>query len=186
MTKLFLHKAADAPIVVILRRAGGSKRMAWELIEWNLETDTFREGQWLMGKQMNGKYLQVSPNGKYIGYHYYFYTPDWQCHGAVSRVPNFTAIFFCPEHCGNWEQIQFTPDNNIIFSNLKLMKKRDSDLKVFTYKERKDAVPSSWLGEGPWTDPKGRVITTEEGKLLADGQVLYDTTDHVFVARAPV
>ena len=36
-----------------------------------------------------------------------------------------------------------------------------------------------------FTDPKGRVITTKEGKLFADGELLYDTTDHVFrcVAR---
>lgn len=183
--KLFLYKARDAPIIVILRR--GIKKTSWELIRWNLVDDSFLEGQWLIGKYMNGKYCQLSPDGKYFSYHYDIYKHhSWVCHSVLSLVPNFTALYFCPEHTGNWDEIEFAENGSIVFSPSRLEKKGNIDLPIVDFSKDIAIVPSAYIKEKKWTDSKGRVITTEEGKLLADGIVLYDTTDHCFIAREPI
>jgi len=179
--KLFLYKAAKANVVGILRRESSSKEN-WELIRWDLDTDTFTEGQWLMNKQMNGKYAAISPCGRFFAYHYNIYMKeDWACHGVVSSLPNFTALYFNEEHRGNWESIRFTEKGEI--HSPPMVKKGDVELSFVHHST--PVISSGFIGEASWTDPKGRVITTEDGKLLADGVVLYDTTEHVFIAKTP-
>ena len=182
MPKLFLYKAAKANIVAILRR--GENRETWELIRWDLDTDTFTEGQWLLKKHMNGRYAAISPCGRYFGYHYDVYgyvkgVQEWTCHGVVSALPNFTALYFNGNHRGNWEMVSFTEDSEI--TGPPMLKKGDVEIPQVGY--TKESAPSGYTPEG-WTDPKGRLITTEAGKLLADGVLLYDTTNHVFVPKA--
>ena len=189
--KLFLHKARDAPIAVLLRRT--NKKKDWEMILWDMDTDTFTEGQWLMGKTMNGKYACLSADGKYFAYHYDLYGKSaqnpsgvWACHGAVSLVPNFTALYFCPDHYGNWEQIQFSENGDVVFRQME--KKSEDAPSLVCWKKGMALVPPSYVdvNSQEWMDHKGRVITTDGGKLLADGVVIYDCTDHVFEARPPV
>ena len=215
--KLFLHKARDAPIAVLLRRT--NKKKDWEMIRWDMETDTFTEGQWLMGKTMNGRYCQLSADGKYFAYHYDLYgeskqnpSGNWACHGVVSLVPNFTALYFCPNHMGNWEKIHFSEKGEVAFRDMQ--KKSEDAPPLVVWTKDMPIVPSSYIdvdneenaqalnfhpatiahskAKGtfpeftPWKDHKGRVITTDGGKLLADGVVIYDCTDHVFEARPPM
>lgn len=191
--KLFLHKASAAPIVVILRRDSTSKDN-WEMIEWNLETDTFTEGQWLMSKHMNGAHGHLSPDGKYFAYHYELYgysnaNPEGGFGGSigvVSAVPNFTALLCNPNHCGCWQEIQFSPKGEVVFNPENLETRGEHTLKVIRWSKDLILDANSYLETLPWTDPKGRLITVDEGKILADGTVLYDTTDHKFVARSPL
>ncbi len=183
MIKLFLYKAAQANVVVILRRGPG--RETWEMIRWDLDTDTFTEGQWLLKKQMNGKYAAISPCGRFFAYHYdvYGYVKGEQkhrCHGVVSQVPNFTALYFNEKHVGNWQSIRFTEGGEINGPQMK--KKGDVEL---SFADNKTPVIHSGLIEEPsWTDSLGRVIRTEGGKLFANDVLLYDTTNHQFVPRA--
>ncbi len=181
VAKLFLYKAAKANVVAILRR--GENRETWELIRWDLETDTFTEGQWLLKKQMNGKYAAISPCGRFFGYHYNIYTKEsWACHGVISALPNFTALYFNDDHFGNWESIRFTENSEV---NGPLMVKK-SDVELSFVHHSTPVIHSGLIEEPSWADPQGRIITTEGGKLLADGVVLYDTTNHAFIARSPV
>ncbi len=182
MPKLFLYKAANTNIVAILRR--GPDRETWELIRWDLDTDTFTEGQWLLKKHMNGKYAAISPCGRFFAYHYdvYGYVEGEQnhaCHGVISALPNFTALYFNNDHFGNWEDIRFTQKGEI--NGPPMVKKGDVELSFVHHST--PIISSGLIKEAAWTDAKGRVITTEQGKLLADGVVLYDTTDHVFAPR---
>jgi hypothetical protein len=187
--KLFLHKARDAPIVAILRR---SDKTNWELIKWDIRTDTFTEGQWLLGKSMNGKYPLLSPDGQLFSYHYDIYHKgDWKCEGAVSLLPNFTALYFCGDHMGNWEEIGFGEDGHLVFEPTRLLKRGDLELPIRKYDKNLPNMPRTHIDfeelDGHyWLDPKGRKITTKDGILYADGKVLYDTTEHVFEARKPV
>jgi hypothetical protein len=182
MPKLFLYKATKANTVAILRR-GSSSEQNWELIRWDLDTDTFTEGQWLLKKQMNGKYAAISPCGRFFAYHYTIYgAENSACHGVVSALPNFTALYFNENHTGNWEAVRFTENSEI--SGPPMVKKGDVEVGQVGY--TKDSAPSGYIEGSSWTDTKGRVITTNEGKLLADGVVLYDTTDHAFVPRNPI
>lgn len=182
--KLFLYKAAEANTAVILRR--GDKRDSWEIIRWDLDTDTFTEGQWLMKKQMNGKYAAISPCGRFFAYHYEISgfvkgVQDYQCHSVVSSVPNFTALYFDDKTLGNWGILGFTEKGEIVSSG-QMVKKGSVEL---PFAERGSSLaPSGYVSSAEWTDPRGRVITLDEGKLFADGTLLYDTTDHMFVPRS--
>ena len=170
LPKFFLYKAQNANIVVILRR--GETRETWELIKWDLETDTFTEGQWLLKKHMNGKYDV---------YGFVDGNQNYACHGVISKIPNFTAIYFNPDHCGNWQSIQFTETGDV---NGPPMEKKGS-VELSFVKGQTPTAPSGYIETDSWIDPKGRVITHKNGVLLADNQVLYDTTDHVFVPKEP-
>lgn len=182
--KLFLYKAAKANTVVILRR--GETKETWEMIRWNLDTDTFTEGQWLIKKQMNGAYASISPCGRYFGYFYQVYgyvkgVQKYESCGVVSQVPNFTALYFNGNHGGCWESVRFTEKGEVVSSPME--KKGDVELPIAPHTAT--LASSGYIDKPSWTDPKGRIITTEGAKLLADGIVIYDTTDHKFVARSP-
>ncbi len=198
--KLYLYKAEYANIVAILRR--GTQRNEWELIKWDLTTDSFTEGQWLRGKVMNGKYSAISPDGQFFAYHYDIYPMEndkqtFDSHGVVSRLPNFTALYFKPNFGGNWADIGFDMNSSIVYSGMTgvetLEKKGNEDIPFVDWRSAVKAptgyIQESRLREGaeePFVDHKGRVITTQDAKILVNNQVIYDTTDHVFVAKPPV
>lgn len=198
--KLFLYKAENANTVAILRR--GNHRDEWELSKWDMNTDTFIAGQWLRHKIMNGKHASISPDGQYFAYHYDVYldprTPNqhFNSHGVVSRLPNFTALYFKDNFGGNWAKFGFDMNGGIIYSGMSgtdtLEKKGTEDIPLVNWQAVK--APSGYIKEErlcvdakePFVDSKGRVITTQDGKLLVNNIVMYDTTNHEFVAKLPV
>ena len=181
--KLYLYKARDAPIVAILRR--GTQRDSWELIKWDLETDTFTEGQWLTHKQMNGKYCAISPNGNYFGYIYNCYTKKWACHGVISKLPNFTAVYFKEKFPGYWENVGFNTDNSVCVPTEYgwMLKTTSTDLKPSL---DRNYIPDGYISSEVWIDPYGRNITTDKGMILADGMCIYDTTNHMFSPKETI
>lgn len=189
--KLYLYKAQNANIVAILRR--GSTRTEWELIRWDLDTDTFTEGQWLMKKVMNGKYCSLSPNGLYFAYHYDEYKDNgttFESHGVVSKLPNFTALYHKANFGGNWATLTFTEDNAIVYGSMStepMEKKGDIELPFADWETAKRANSGyiDFEKEPVWQDPKGRSIRVDGAKLIVDNHVLYDTSDHMFVAKPP-
>ena len=115
--KLFLYKAAAANIVAILRRG---HRNEWELIRWDLDTDTFTRGQWLRRKSMTGSQAAISPNGVYFGYRYDIFShADESCHGVISRLPYFSAIFFNEQFPGRWDSVRFGLDGSALIAHNK-------------------------------------------------------------------
>lgn len=101
------------------------------------------------------------------------------CHSIVSALPNFTALYFNDKHLGNWEFLRFTEDSKI--SGPPMEKK--GTIEIPFVNSKKAVLPSGYIDEPYWTDPKGRVINTVDGELFADRVLLYDTTDHVFTPR---
>lgn len=51
MPRITIFKAKDAPIALIVCRFKRNHQIQYQLIQWNLETNQFIEGQWLMNKQ---------------------------------------------------------------------------------------------------------------------------------------
>lgn len=182
--KLYLYKARDAPIVAILRR--GLQRDEWELIKWDLDTDTFTEGQWLTHKQMNGKYCAISPNGNYFSYIYNEYTKNvYSTSGVISKLPNFTAIYYTDRFPGYWDTVGFNTDNSVWVSPEQGWQLKTTDVDIQTGPE-KNYVDSGYISSEVWIDPRGRSITTEKGKLVANGHCIYDTTNHMFIPKGPI
>ena len=134
---------------------------------------------------MNGRYCSLSPDGQYFGYHYEVYTTNiYDSIGVISKVPNFTALYIQPNFGGMWNAVCFEEDGSVIDRNSKWEKKSDIDLRFVTGDIRK--APSGFIETNLWVDPKGRMIRFEGAKIFADDQLLYDTTDHVFVERKPI
>ena len=181
--KLFLYKARDANIVAILRR--GLQRDEWELIKWDLDTDTFTEGQWLTHKQMNGKYCAISPNGNYFAYSYTEYTKKvYSARGVISRLPNFTAIYYTDQFPGYWTKMGFTTDNSVFVPAEHGWERKTEDLELTTTPVQ-EFVDSGYISTEVWIDSKGRSITTDRGMLLANETCIYNTTTHMFVPKVP-
>lgn len=182
--KIFMYKAADAPIVAILLR--GVKRTHWKLIRWDLDTDTFIEGQWLMNKSMNGAYASISPSGEYFSYSYSIYPKtvgsEYECHCAVSKLPNFTALYFNKNHYLGY-RLGFTADNKIVYiSDYTMEKKGAIDIPIVTG----DSVASGYIDTPVWKDSNGRIIHTDGAKLYVNNNILYDATEHIFSAKKPM
>lgn len=190
--KLHLYKASQANIAVILRQ--GKQRKEWELILWDLETDTFTEGQWLLHKQLDAKSAAISPNGLYFAYGYDVYGHGgWQSVGVASKLPNFTAEHFS-DYTGG--RIYYTPhfDNDSKLVNFseypKYVKKNQAtELQTISWDElgrdKTKFADSGYKGES-FVDPKGRHIKSVEGQLFADDELLYDTTHHTFHLVEPM
>ena len=210
MPTLHFYKARDANIVVILR---GHKQTEWEMIRWDLDTDTFTEGQWLRNKHLDPKSAAISPNGEYFVYGYDTY-PKWNSVAVASKVPYFTAEYFqeytggriwfpykhfdeqgrlvdkgtTPSGASPYEPFEIQEQYQLRNPETALEKVNDFTLvkvnmtkKTYQYQIRGSVqcIDSGYVKQS-FTDPKRRLITTEEGKLFADGELLYDTTDHVF------
>jgi hypothetical protein len=189
--KLFLYKAADAPVAILLRR--GESRDQWELIRWDLETDTFTAGQWLLGKHLHGKDAALSPDGRFLAYQYDIYSGEaYQSHAAVSLVPNFTAVLHNPGNGGHWDTVGFTADGSLA-TTLKTGWVVPPGTPAGTppgyeirHGARDEKVASGYVENETWVDPRGRVITLNGAQVVANGVVLYDAADHVFQSRPPV
>ena len=176
--KLYLYKAADAPIAVILRR--GTKKSVWEMIRWDLLTDTFTEGQWLTHKTVHGKDASISADGQLFAYQYDVYGSEYESCAVVSRIPNFSAVLFTAQAAGHWDHLGFSADGSVATSIEEgWVAKEDSVPNIVSYTEKAD----SGYMPGPWKDLKDRTIVLDGAKVVADGEVLYDTTDHVFQAK---
>lgn len=181
--KLYLYKARDANTVAILRR--GFQRDEWELIKWDVDTDTFTEGQWLTHKHMNGKYAAISPNGKYFAYIYNEYTKNiYSTKAVISHLPNFTAIYYTDKFPGHWDTVGFNADNSVYLQDYGWEPKTsDEELKTSSVRE---FVPSGFIASEVWIDSRGRSITTDRGMLLANGSCIYNTTTHMFIPKLPM
>ena len=186
--KLHFYKASEANKAVILRQ--GNKRKEWELILWDLDTDTFTQGQWLMNKMLDAKRASISPNGLYFVYGYDTYGDEgWQSVGVASKLPNFTAEYFSSDTGGRiWYDPHFDKTGKLVqFYYVK--RNEETSLETITWDElgrdKSKFADSGYKGQS-FTDPKGRQIKAVEGKLFADEELLYDTTDHVFQKVRPV
>lgn len=187
--KLHLYKASQANKAVILRQ--GKQRKEWELILWDLDTDTFTEGQWLMNKMIDAKTAAISPNGLYFAYGYDTYGGEdgWQSVGVASKLPNFTAEYFSGYTGGRiWYSPHFDINGKLVQSSY-VKKNAATALETITWDElgrdKSKFADSGYKGDS-FTDPKGRVIKAVEGKLFADEELLYDTTNHVFHQVQPM
>jgi hypothetical protein len=92
--RLFILLASEAPVGVILRRGPSGQVL---LIRWNLEQDTFEEGQWLKGRVYERR-CDLSPDGELLLYFAADQRRSMSSWTAVSRPPYFTALALWPKN----------------------------------------------------------------------------------------
>lgn len=95
--RLFVIRAFDAPLAVILRR--GPSRW-YHLILWNMDRDTFTEGAWFRGRIYEEK-CDLSPDGKLFVYSAFkpmqIGERSAQAWTAISRPPYVTPLAIWPQ-----------------------------------------------------------------------------------------
>lgn len=184
--RLFIYVApAQASKAVILRRTDGGK-MEWEMIRWDIATDTFTAGQWLRKKCIYTNSAAISPDGEHFAYQYFSVIAGWDSHAVVSRIPNFTAVYHA-ENCGKWDGIGFSEDGAVVWGSIasKPMEPRGDGERPPLAPAKTPCAATGYQPEA-FTDSRGRTITTADGILYADGAAIYDTTSHIFEARAAI
>lgn len=117
--RIFGVAASAAPIVLLLRR--GPTRWV-QLVQWQTDTDTFVDGQWMRGRVYERR-CSLSPDGQLFVYFVSKITPRtiedktttyaWT---AVSRPPYFTALALWPKgDC--WNGGGVLQDNHTLLLN---------------------------------------------------------------------
>ncbi len=93
-----LFATENASAVILLRKA----RRLYRLIQWNRDTDTFTDGQWLK-KEMYPDACALSPDGKHFLFTVVSRHPDaaaFPSYTAISTPPYFTAHMLFPNTYG--------------------------------------------------------------------------------------
>ena len=184
--RLYIYVAPSAPSKsVILRRTDG-KKMEWEMIRWDIDTDTFTAGQWLRKKCIFANSAAISPDGLHFAYQYFSVINGWDCHAVVSRVPNFTAVYHA-KSAAKWDGLTFSEDGAVIWHSVSSepMEPRGDGARPPLAPSSTQSAPTGYQ-IADFTDSRGRHITTKDGVLFADSIAIYDTTGHTFEARAVI
>ena len=177
---LKIFKAQNSPIALIVRKS--NQGQSWELIKWNMETDTFTSGQWLLKKQLFVDGCAISPDGEYF---YWIYNTYQQhpvdTHIGISKIPYFTALAYGSGTSGRWYACKFDSETYKPITIEKMESRNGGNIQFL---EKGTGLPNGLMEEG-WMDIKNRKITTDGYKVFADGEEIYDCSDHQFVEVIP-
>jgi hypothetical protein len=95
-TRLWVLLARKTPIAAIFRR--GPTRQV-QLIKWNLNDDSFEEGQWFKGRVYERR-CDLSPSGTLLIYFAATYKEPLRSWTAVTKLPWFTSVALWPKGDG--------------------------------------------------------------------------------------
>lgn len=155
----YLYPSLNFSISVLLLR---TSKHSIEMIRWDTDTDHFIQGQWLASKHKNldKNRAMISGDGLYFGYTYFTYPP----YNGGFRERSYKVKSIIPN---------FTAHS--IYEN--------------GYGHWEDgSFDDSYRGkvDFPYIDKRSRIITSEGPILYADGNPIYDASDHEFMARHPM
>jgi hypothetical protein len=172
---LKIFKAQNSPIALIIRKSNQGK--SWQLIKWDLETDTFESGQWILNKQLFVDGCAISPNGEYFYWIYNTYqNSDINTHIGISKIPYFTALMYGSGTSGRWSVCKFDSETYQPIAIEKMESRNGGEIQFL---EKGNGLPNG-LMPSEWTDIKNRTITTDGYKVFADGEEIYDCSNHQF------
>lgn len=182
MPKLSIFKASDAPIALIVRRANKGKD--WQLIRWDMQDDTFDEGQWIRNKHLWIDGCSLSSDGQYFYWIYnLFCTKDKtletnDTHAGVSNVPYFTALMYGNKGMGRWDRCRFDKTTKKPINNQGL-RPNDPEYEIECVES---GTPDSTglIKELEWFDDFGRSITIVEYQIFVNNHLHYDSTNNTF------
>ena len=175
--KLFVFVAENAPIAVVIRKEKSGSAECYEVIKWDMTTNEFVEGQWLMNKQLYIKGCAISPDGQLFGWVYNQYWVNAKAYAGVSRIPYFTADLFGTS-AGRWFGVEFDEDSNPLASEFNFEQRTECHIPL----SEKPARPSGLQPE-TFTTKDGSTIVLDQYKIICDGVEIYDATENKFANR---
>ena len=184
MPKLFIFVAENAEVAVVIRKEKRNKREFYQCIKWDMENNTFVEGQWLLNKQLFIEGCSISPDGKLFGWVYNRY---WNCAetlAGISYVPNFTAELF-GHGCGRWLLTSFDSNSRPFPDEFGFKQQGDVVIELSNLDRKSDAV-SSGLKPSEFITKNGKHVSVIDYKILLDGIEIYNAENNVFVNREKI
>jgi len=177
MPKLFVFRASDAPIALIVRRSNKGKD--WQLIRWDVENDVFTEGQWLLNKKLWIDGCSLSSNGEFFYWIYNTYGQEIETHAGISCVPYFTAIMYGNKGMGRWDRCRFDRNTKKPINNQGLEFTNVTQIRIECIDT---GTPDSTglIKDDSWMDGKGRKITIQEYKIFGNDELIYDATENQY------
>ncbi len=184
MTKLFIFKVENVNVALIVRKETKNKKQNWQLIKWNMDTNEFTEGQWLLNKQLWINGCSISPNGLHFGYIYNTYQNiNNNTHTGISYIPYFTALLYGNQGIGRYYPVKFDrltgqPINNQGFQQVNNI--------VIDHINNNDyfEIADTGLLQLPYNF-NGNIISVDKYKLLINNNVIYDATNNKFTSIQP-
>lgn len=176
--KLFVFMAENAPIAVVIRKEKKGKCECYQVIKWDMTTNEFTEGQWLMNKQLFINGCAISPDGQLFGWVYNKFWTD-EDYAGVSRLPNFTADLFGTAF-GRYFCVKFDEDSNPLAGEFKFEQRTESHITLSNKKARPNGLQPQ-----TFTTKSGAVIVLDQYKIISDGVEIYDASENKFVAVKP-
>lgn len=172
---LKIFNASKAPIALIIRSS--DKGQTWQLIKWNMENNTFIEGQWLLHKQLWTKGCSISSDGKYFYWLYNTYQDSKNyTHAGISTLPNFTAIMYGNKGNSRWDPCLFDKTTSKPINNHGLCPTDRKNIKCVNF-----GIPdASGLMNDEWFDERGRNIKVIGYKIFVNDILIYDATNNKF------
>ena len=186
MTKLSIFVSESNTALIVLKK--GTKHSSYQLIQWDMVTNTFIEGQWLCNKQLAVTCCALSPNGKLFGWVYnQYWKKEDNTHAGISSVPNFTALVYSNQLAGRWDNVEFDKFSNPIhLDKHKFVTKTEHTLQEGDPLCVADSGLKIKSNDDSFTNRFGDLISVSDYKVIVNGVVVYDATSNVFAAKEPI
>lgn len=111
--RLFVFEAEHSNHALIIRKERHHRRETYQMIHWNMETNHFIEGQWILNKQLYLGGCSISPNGRWFGWIYNQYGGNYDTHAGVSAIPYFTAHWYSNKVYGRYHRVRFDRQSRV-------------------------------------------------------------------------
>jgi hypothetical protein len=186
MPKIFIFVSQTNIALIIVK-----KKDSYQLIKWDITTDTFTEGQWLHHKKLAINCCAISPDGKYFGWVYNIYGKLFSTHAGISLIPNFSADLYSGMMCGCWDCILFDNSSNPLnLEKYQFQYKCKHTIPCIFREGSYEYIAESGLAIYNSTDrflySDNKLITVDEYKVLVNNIVVYDATDNVFIEKKAI
>jgi hypothetical protein len=187
MTKLFIF-VSETNIALIVVKKGTSTHPSYQVIQWDMLSNTFTEGQWLCNKQLAITCCALSPNGKHFGWVYNQY---WKkkdvTHAGISLVPNFTALLYSDQFVGRLDAVKFdTSSNPLYLGERGFVSRCDHELHEGNHARLADTGLKIKSEDDSFINQFGDLVSVSDFKVLINGHVVYDASNNDFTPIQPI
>jgi hypothetical protein len=181
--KIYLYFSQDKSIALALISL--NKKSMWKMIKLDFKADTFTKGQCLAKKKINPTKCSLNKDGIYFYYTYYD-LKEWEFFNIVSKIPFFTAEFVVGGeswYCSSY-RCHFNEKNELIYPNEPKNGTLIKNNYPFPIKQGQERERDPNQFEN-LVDCNDRKITTIDGKIFANDELLFDFTDEKFECISP-
>jgi hypothetical protein len=178
--------------IVIIRYQKIEGKQCWQMIEWDLQTNTFVAGQWLMNKQLFIRGCAISPCGRYFYWIYnQFQSRTEVAVAGISPTPYFSSYYYGTAVIGRTKTAGFTADSVPVDIGVGLCRTEmcpiDMCMPVSGNAACGGIVGNGWLcdSKSPEATVAGATIRLEDYRILLNGEIIFDCTDSAFENVSP-